>query len=170
MTWLFASRLRPFLLLAAAASLLLNIAMLVPALYMTQVFDRVFASRSVETLVMLVALAVLALALMYAMDTLRARTLAFAGRVLEERLAPVALADALRDAVRPGSGRADTEALRDVARLRAFLGRAGHPVADGCALAACVPAGDHADAPRAGRGRGAGRAGAGERSACSPNA
>jgi PrtD family type I secretion system ABC transporter len=42
--------------------------------------------------------------------------------VLEERLAPVALADALRDAVRPGSGRADTEALRDVARLRSFLG------------------------------------------------
>jgi PrtD family type I secretion system ABC transporter len=122
MTWLFAARLRPFLLLAAVASLLLNVAMLVPALYMTQVFDRVFASRSAETLVMLSALAVLALALMYAMDSLRARTLAFAGRVLEERLAPVALADALRDAVRPGSGRADTEALRDVARLRAFLG------------------------------------------------
>jgi PrtD family type I secretion system ABC transporter len=122
MTWLFASRLRPFLLLAGVASLLLNVAMLVPALYMTQVFDRVFASRSVETLVMLSALAALALVLMYGMDTLRARTLACAGRVLEERLAPVALADALRDAVRPGSGRADTEALRDVARLRSFLG------------------------------------------------
>jgi PrtD family type I secretion system ABC transporter len=122
MTWLFAARLRPFLLLAAVASLLLNVAMLVPALYMTQVFDRVFASRSAETLVMLSALAALALALMYAMDSLRARTLALAGRVLEERLAPVALADALRDAVRPGSGRADTEALRDVARLRSFLG------------------------------------------------
>jgi PrtD family type I secretion system ABC transporter len=122
MNWLFAPRLRPFLLLAAVASLLLNVAMLVPALYMSQVFDRVFASRSVETLVMLSALAALALALMYGMDTLRARTLAFAGRMLEERLAPVALADALRDAVRPGNGRADTEALRDVARLRSFLG------------------------------------------------
>ena len=53
MGWLFASRLRPFVLLAGAASLLLNLAMLVPAIYMTQVFDRVFASRSVETLVML---------------------------------------------------------------------------------------------------------------------
>jgi PrtD family type I secretion system ABC transporter len=122
MTWLFASRLRPFLLLAGIASLVLNVAMLVPALYMSQVFDRVFSSRSVETLVMLSLLAGLALALMYGMDTLRARTLASAGRVLEERLAPVALADALRDAVRPGTGRADTEALRDVARLRAFLG------------------------------------------------
>ena len=35
MNWLFAPRLRPFLLLAAVASLLLNVAMLVPALYMT---------------------------------------------------------------------------------------------------------------------------------------
>src|SRR5215217_2860701 len=106
MSWLFASRLRPFLLLAGVASLLLNVAMLVPALYMSQVFDRVFSSRSVETLVMLSVLAALALALTYGMDTLRARTLASAGRVLEERLAPVALA----------------EALRDVARLRSFLG------------------------------------------------
>jgi len=122
MTWLLASRLRPFLLVAAAASLLLNIAMLVPAIYMTQVFDRVFASRSLETLVMLSALAGLSLVLMYGMDALRARTLAFAGRALEERLAPVALADALHDAVRPGSGSADTEALRDVARMRSFLG------------------------------------------------
>jgi ABC-type protease/lipase transport system fused ATPase/permease subunit len=83
MTWLFASRLRPFLLLAGIASLVLNVAMLVPALYMSQVFDRVFSSRSVETLVMLSLLAGLALALMYGMDTLRARTLASAGRVLE---------------------------------------------------------------------------------------
>ena len=122
MRWLFAPRLRPFLLLAGAASLLLNLAMLVPALYMVQVFDRVFASRSVETLVMLSALAALALALVYGMDLLRARTLACAGRLLEERLAPVALADALRDAARPAAASAGTEALRDVARLRAFLG------------------------------------------------
>ena len=120
MSWLFASRLRPFVLLAAAASLLLNVAMLVPAIYMTQVFDRVFASRSVETLVMLSILAALALVLAYAMDALRGRTLAAAGRILEERLAPAALADVLRDAARPGA-RADTGVLRDVARLRGFL-------------------------------------------------
>jgi ABC-type protease/lipase transport system fused ATPase/permease subunit len=48
--------------LAAGASLLLNLAMLVPSLYTLQVFDRVFASRSIETLVMLSALTLLALA------------------------------------------------------------------------------------------------------------
>jgi Ca2+-binding RTX toxin-like protein len=50
MAWLFARPLRPFVLLAGAASLALNLALLAPALYMVQVFDRVFASRSVETL------------------------------------------------------------------------------------------------------------------------
>ena len=57
MSWLFVARLRPFVLLAGAASLLLNLALLMPSIYMTQVFDRVFSSRSVETLIMLSALA-----------------------------------------------------------------------------------------------------------------
>ena len=34
MSWLFTKQLRPFVLLAAAASLVLNLALLVPALYM----------------------------------------------------------------------------------------------------------------------------------------
>jgi PrtD family type I secretion system ABC transporter len=122
MHWLFAPRLRPFVWLAAAASLVLNLAMLVPAIYMTQVFDRVFASRSVETLAMLSIFAALALALGYAMDALRGRTLAAAGRALEDRLAPAALADALRQAARRSGGQgADTDVLRDVSRLRGFL-------------------------------------------------
>jgi PrtD family type I secretion system ABC transporter len=120
MHWLFAPRLRPFVLLAAGASLLLNVAMLVPAIYMTQVFDRVFASRSVETLAMLSIFAAVALAFGYAMDALRARSLAWAGRALEERLAAAALSDALRQAARAGRA-ADTDALRDVGKLRAFL-------------------------------------------------
>ena len=49
MRWLFAPLLREFVLTAGVASLLLNLAMLVPSLYVLQVFDRVFASRSIET-------------------------------------------------------------------------------------------------------------------------
>ena len=47
------SRFRPFFVSAAAFSLVLNLLMLVPALFMLQVFDRVLTSRSIETLVML---------------------------------------------------------------------------------------------------------------------
>jgi len=124
MSWLFTKQLRPFVLLAAAASLVLNLALLVPAFYMVQVFDRVFASRSVETLAMLSAAAVLALAVGYAMDIVRARALAWAGGALDRRLSPVALATVLRQAA--GNSRpVDTDALRDIAQLRTFLSGSG---------------------------------------------
>lgn len=124
MNWLFAPQLRPLVLLAAAVSLVLNLALLGPALYMLQVFDRVFASRSVETLLMLSLLAVLALALAYFMDAVRASALAWAGRALDRRLSPVALASVLRDAAAP-SARPDSDVLRDIAQLRSFLAGSG---------------------------------------------
>src|SRR5215471_11155038 len=71
MRWLFTRSLRPFVLLAAGASLLLNVAMLVPSFFTLQVFERVFASRSIETLVMLSVLTLLALGFAYCMDTAR---------------------------------------------------------------------------------------------------
>lgn len=124
MNWLFVKRLRPFVMLAGGASLLLNVAMLMPALYMLQVFDRVFTSRSVETLVMLTCFVLLALALCYFADTVRARALAWAGRALDRQLSPIALTGSLRQAAGI-SGRADTDALRDITQLRAFLSGAG---------------------------------------------
>lgn len=78
MRWLFAQRLRSFVLLAAGVSFVLNLTMLAPAIYMMQVFDRVFSSGSIETLVMLAALTLLFLALGYFLDTVRARALAWA--------------------------------------------------------------------------------------------
>jgi PrtD family type I secretion system ABC transporter len=124
MRWLLIARLRPFVLVAAAASLLLNLALLVPSLYMLQVFERVFASRSVETLVMLSLFAAGALALAYCMDTARSAALARAGRALEARLAVPALEQALQLAA-AGHGRAETDRLRDIAQLRGFLAGPG---------------------------------------------
>jgi ABC-type protease/lipase transport system fused ATPase/permease subunit len=124
MKWLFVPQLRPFVLLAGAASLVLNVALLGPALYMLQVFDRVFSSRSVETLAMLSALGVLALALGYCMDAARSRALAWAGRALDRHLSPAALASSLRDAART-AGKAESDSLRDIAQLRNFLGGSG---------------------------------------------
>src|SRR5689334_19124830 len=120
MSWLFSARLRPFVLTAAVASLLLNLALIVPAIYMMQVFDRVFASRSIETLAMLTVLAALAIALGFCMDVLRARALAFAGREIDRRMSPTALTNALQDAA-GAAGRTGTDALRDIAQLRALL-------------------------------------------------
>jgi PrtD family type I secretion system ABC transporter len=123
-SWLFAPQLRPFVLLAAAAALALNLALLAPALYMVQVFDRVLASRSVETLAMLSALAALALVFGYCMDVVRTRALNWIGAALDRRLSPAALREILRERSGP-SGRADTDALRDIALLRGFLTGSG---------------------------------------------
>jgi PrtD family type I secretion system ABC transporter len=124
MQWLFVRRLRTFVLLAAFASLFLNVALLMPSIYMMQVFDRVFSSRSVETLVMLGAIALLFLALAYFLDTVRVRTLAWAGRSLDRQLAPAAIRASLEHAS-ASPGRVDTDALRDIAQLRAFLSGPG---------------------------------------------
>jgi ABC-type protease/lipase transport system fused ATPase/permease subunit len=71
MKWLFVSRLLPFVILAGGASVALNLALLVPSIYMLQVFDRVLSSRSSETLAMLSLLAALALSLGYFADGVR---------------------------------------------------------------------------------------------------
>jgi PrtD family type I secretion system ABC transporter len=118
--WLFVKRLRAFVVLAALSSLVLNVALLMPAIYMMQVFDRVFASGSVETLVMLGAVTLLFLALGYFLDTVRARALAWAGQSLDRALAPAAIRNSLEQAA-TGPGKADTDALRDIAQLRTFL-------------------------------------------------
>jgi PrtD family type I secretion system ABC transporter len=124
MRWLFTPQLRPLVGLAAAASLVLNLASLVPAIYMLQVFDRVLASRSVETLAMLTAVALIALALGFCMDGVRARALAWAGRAVDRKLSPLALRGVLLDAAGPSHG-ATGDVLRDVTQLRRFLAGSG---------------------------------------------
>jgi ABC-type protease/lipase transport system fused ATPase/permease subunit len=124
MRWLFAQQLRPFVTLAAGASLLLNLALLAPALYMLQVFDRVFASGSIETLVMLSIPVLIMLTFGYFMDAARARALAAAGRRVEASLAPAALGNQLHHAATAGAQRTD-DALRDVAQLRTLLATSG---------------------------------------------
>ena len=124
MSWLLSVRLRPWVLLAAWASLVLNLALLVPSIYMLQVFDRVFASRSLETLAMLAALAGAALLLGWCMDRARTTLLLRAGLALDESLALPALEAMLIDSAR-ASGQVQRSVLNDVARLRGFLASPG---------------------------------------------
>jgi len=119
MNWLLARPIRPYIKLAALASLFLNIALLAPALYMLQVFDRVFASGSIETLVMLTLPVIAMLVFGHFMDAARGRTLAAAGRRVEQALAPAALSAQIRDTA---AGARSEDTLRDVAQLRGMLG------------------------------------------------
>lgn len=113
----FVSRFRPMLLHAAMFSFLVNVLLLVPALYMLQVFDRVLSSRSSETLLLLSGAAIGALVLMLLMDVLRSRLLLAAAGALEKMLAPHVVAGLLQQPHR----REGADGLRDLSVLRAFL-------------------------------------------------
>ncbi len=126
LAWLFAPALRPAVLTALFASLLFNLSLLVPAMFSLQVFDRVFTSRSVETLVMLGALVLIAIGAGWAMDLLRSRSLELAGATLARVLQPAALRRSLERRASPQRGAAEPgDALRDVAVLRGFVAGGG---------------------------------------------
>src|SRR5688572_28746592 len=91
---------------------------------MLQVFDRVLASRSEETLLVLTVAALGALLVMALLEVLRARLLAVAGAALDRRLGPRVLDGLLARSARPG-GLEHVHGLRDAAALRAFFGGAG---------------------------------------------
>jgi PrtD family type I secretion system ABC transporter len=120
----FASRFRPHFVAAAGFSLVINLLMLVPALFMLQVFDRVLTSRSAETLIMLSLLAVGALVIMAYLDVIRARLLTASAVYLEKLLGPRLLADMIRRSADP-SRREALPGLRDVGALRAFFAGPG---------------------------------------------
>ncbi|MEI9420998.1 type I secretion system permease/ATPase [Mesorhizobium sp. Cs1299R1N1] len=114
------SGLRPVLMRAIADvgvfSLLINILLLVIPLYLLQVYDRVLPSSSVETLVYLSAIAVLALAFLGLLDAIRAvytqRVAAAVDRKLGASIFAVSLGARYAGGLSP---------LRDLASVCAFI-------------------------------------------------
>lgn len=104
---------------ALILSLISNLLMLAVPLYTLQLFDRVFGSRSVETLIMLTAITIIATIAMTYFETIRARLLLAAGMDMDKAIGPQVLS-VLLDEVGKGK-RSDVGNLRDVAVLRGFL-------------------------------------------------
>ena len=115
---------RSAILVVAFFSLFVNVLMLVIPLYMLQVYDRVLASRSEETLAMLTVAALGALVVLGVLEGVRSRILVRVGAWLERALAPELLGQAVRSAL--SAARATgAQGLRDLAAVRGFLGGAG---------------------------------------------
>ncbi|KQZ42407.1 type I secretion system permease/ATPase [Duganella sp. Root1480D1] len=112
------------LLVVAAFSFLVNLLLLAPALFMLQVFDRVLASQSKETLLVLSLGMVIALGLMLMLDYLRSRLQGVIGNLIAEQLSPVVVKAMLERSAR-GVGRTSAEGLRDVAALRNLFSAQG---------------------------------------------
>lgn len=116
--------LRRPLLHVAAFSLLVNLLLLAPSLFMLQVFDRVLTSQSRETLLVLLIGMAVALALVFALDHLRSRLQGVAGTLIAEALAPAVARITIARAAARGE-RAQGDALRDVHTLRGLFSAQG---------------------------------------------
>jgi len=112
------------LLHVAGLSFFVNLLLLVPALFMLQVFDRVLASQSSETLLVLMIGVGIALTLLLALDHLRARLQGVAGNIVAESLSPAVTKIVVAQGARR-SGRGNPESLRDVGSLRALFSAQG---------------------------------------------
>ena len=108
------------LVLIAFFSVFVNLLVLAVPLYMLQLFDRVLATRNVDTLIVLTLIAVFAIAVLAALEIVRGRITARLGAWVEQRLAGEALAGALAIA-QHRRGQPSAQSLRDLAQLRLYL-------------------------------------------------
>jgi PrtD family type I secretion system ABC transporter len=105
-------------------SLVINLALLAPSIFMLQVFDRVLATRSVETLLVVAAIAVVTLMLMGVLEYFRSRALGGIAVLLEQEHGSRLLSQLLRSAAHPGR-QGYLDGMRDLAAVRAFVGGPG---------------------------------------------
>ncbi len=117
--------LRRPLLHVAGLSFFVNLLLLVPALFMLQVFDRVLASQSGATLGVLLIGVGVALALLFALDHLRARLQGVAGNIVAEALSPAVTKIVVAQGARRTGRGSSNESLRDVGALRALFSAQG---------------------------------------------
>jgi ATP-binding cassette, subfamily C, bacterial EexD len=105
---------------AAIFSLFINLLMLMPSVYMMQVYDRVLGSNSISTLLMLTLLAVILFITLGALEWIRSQILirvsARFDLLLNERLYRVLFRQAL-----VSGGKSSTQPLSDLLALRQFL-------------------------------------------------
>jgi len=104
-------------------SLFVNLLMLTTSIYMMQVFDRVLATRSTDTLLFLTLIAVGATLLMALLEFARSQLLARCAAWIEQSVAPEAFARAIEAQRRNRPYR--MEAMRDLAVCRGFVASPG---------------------------------------------
>jgi len=101
-------------------SAVINILMLVPSIYMLQIYDRVLASMNVSTLVMLTLITIGLYVLMAGLEWVRSMTLIRLGNRLDHELSPRIYATAFEHQLSKGRAGAQ-QPLADLNTLRQFV-------------------------------------------------
>jgi len=112
--------LRPYLFGAAGFSLFINVLMIVPAIYMLQVFDRAVGSQSQSTLLMLTLIMAFLLSAMGGLDWVRGRIMARAAARMDEILSERIFGGTFRQSLLT-AGRSSAQSLVDLNGLRNFV-------------------------------------------------
>ena len=115
---------RSMLAATAVFSFFVNLLQLVAPLFMLQVYDRVLQSRSGETLVALVVIAVVLLIVMGLLEAVRSRVLVRMGARIDQLMGGRLLQSLLEVTNRTGRGQ-EGQVLRDLDTLRNFITTSG---------------------------------------------
>lgn len=112
---------KSYFVYAAVFSAAVNILMLVPIIYMLQVYDRVIASGSLPTLLMLSLLMVLLLLAVGGFEWVRSMILVAASNRIETNLRERVSSAAFKNTLLSGEAGSGTQAMIDLTGLRQFL-------------------------------------------------
>lgn len=104
-------------------SLFINILMLTTSLYMLQIYDRVLASRSFDTLIYLTIIALVALLTLALLEVARSHILVHVSYWLDNKLNPPALQKSADEILRGHTY--GPQAQRDIATVRQFISGSG---------------------------------------------
>src|SRR3954447_10103358 len=110
-------------ILVGVFSGVVNLLQLTTSIYMMQVFDRVLASRILDTLYFLSLIAIVATLVLALLEAVRGQVMQRLATWVEHRVAPEGFVRAIESALRGRPYR--MEALRDLAVCRGFLSSAG---------------------------------------------
>lgn len=105
---------------AGFVSLFINLLMLVPSLYMLQLYDRVLASRSQETLIMLTLIVVAMFWVMGMLEFVRSRILIRVGNGIDAKMS-TRLFDTMFALANRHPGKSTAQPLSDLTQIRQFL-------------------------------------------------
>ena len=112
--------LRSIFLIAGGFSFVINMTLLVPALYMLQIYDRVLNSRNESTLLMLTLLVVGLYAVMAGLEWVRSRLLVRAGSMLDAQMNARVYTAAFEANLRRAGANAG-QAMFDLTNVRQFV-------------------------------------------------
>src|SRR5208282_1339745 len=111
---------RSMFLWAATFSVFINVLILVPSIYMLQIYDRILSGRNVTTLLVLTLVAIGLVAVYSALDMVRSQIMVRIGGRLNELLGGRVFSAIFKSAVLRADG-GSSQAVRDLDTVREFM-------------------------------------------------